>query len=75
MFRVKKKKICLIFIYFYDFVCFTFQVERICVGYDIYGSGKGIFVDDIEVVLDDEEVLYFFCFCWLVEDIGDGKLE
>ncbi|XP_058971580.2 lipoxygenase homology domain-containing protein 1 isoform X1 [Pocillopora verrucosa] len=51
------------------------KVERIRVGHDTYGSGKGIFVDDIEVAPDDEEALYFPCSCWLAEDIGDGKLE
>lgn len=50
-------------------------MERIRVGHDTYGSGKGIFVDDIEVAPDDEEALYFPCSCWLAEDIGDGKLE
>ncbi|XP_078368600.1 lipoxygenase homology domain-containing protein 1-like isoform X2 [Oculina patagonica] len=51
------------------------KVERIRVGHDGHGSGKGIFVDNIEVAPDDEEPLYFPCSCWLAEDIGDGKLE
>ena len=50
-------------------------MERIRVGHDTHGSGKGIFVDDIKVAPDDEEPLYFPCSCWLAEDIGDGKLE
>lgn len=50
-------------------------MERIRVGHDGHGSGKGIFVDEIEVAPDDVEPLYFPCSCWLAEDIGDGKLE
>lgn len=50
-------------------------MERIRVGYDSYGSGRGIFLDDIEVIFDEEDFLFFLCFCWLVEDIGDGKME
>lgn len=51
------------------------KVERIRVGHDTHGSGKGIFLDEIEVIPDDEEPLFFPCSCWLAEDIGDGKME
>ena len=50
-------------------------MERIRVGHDSHGSGKAIFVDDVEVAPDDAEPLYFTRSCWLAEDTGDGKLE
>lgn len=51
------------------------KVERIRVGHDSHGSGRGIFLDDIEVTPDEEDPLFFPCSCWLAEDIGDGKME
>jgi len=50
-------------------------VERIRVGHDSHGKGKGIFLDEIEVIPDDEEPMFFPCSCWLAEDFGDGKIE
>lgn len=50
-------------------------MERIRVGHDSHGKGKGIFLDEIEVIPDDEEPMFFPCSCWLAEDFSDGKIE
>ena len=50
-------------------------MERIRVGHDSRGSGKGIFLDEIEVAPDYESSIFFPCSCWLAEDIGDGRLQ
>lgn len=51
------------------------KVERIRVGHDSHGKGKGIFLDEIDVIPDDEEPMFFPCSCWLAEDFSDGKIE
>lgn len=50
-------------------------MERIRVGHDSHGKGKGIFLDEIEVIPDDEEPMFFPCSCWLAKDFSDGKIE
>ena len=49
------------------------QVQRVCLGNDTRGRGRGVFVEEIEIAAPNEEPVMFPCRCWLAEDEGDGK--
>ena len=51
------------------------QLDRIRIGHDSQGPGKGVFLDDVEVTPDEEDPMYFPASCWLAEDLDDGKIE
>ena len=58
--------------------CVTFillfpQINKVYLGNDSQGRGRGIFVEEIEVHCADEDPVIFPCRCWLAEDEGDGK--
>ena len=49
------------------------QINKVYLGNDSQGRGRGIFVEEIEVHCADEDPVIFPCRCWLAEDEGDGK--
>ena len=49
------------------------QINKVYLGNDSHGRGRGVFVEEIEVQCADEEPVIFPCRCWLAEDEGDGK--
>lgn len=51
------------------------QIEKISFGNESCGLGYGVYVEEVEVVVFNEEFFIFFCCCWLVEDEGDGKFS
>lgn len=53
----------------------TSQVDKIRIGHESKGRNKGIYVDEVEVTPEGEDMVFFPCGCWLAEDMGDGKLE
>lgn len=55
------------------FVLLFTQINKVYLGNDSHGRGRGIFVEEIEVQCADEEPVLFPCRCWLAEDEGDGK--
>ena len=55
-------------------LCFL-QIQRLRIGHDSKGAGKGIFIEEVEVVPDKGERATFPCYRWLAEDQGDGRLE
>lgn len=55
------------------FVLLYPQVNKVYLGNDSHGRGRGVFVEEIEVQCADEEPVIFPCRCWLAEDEGDGK--
>ena len=52
-----------------------FQIERLRIGHDSKGDGKGIFVEEVEVAPADGDRAIFPCYCWLTEGKGDKKIE
>ena len=52
-----------------------FQIERLRIGHDSKGDGKGIFVEEVEVAPGDGDRAIFPCYCWLTEGRGDKKIE
>lgn len=55
------------------FVLLHTQINKVFLGNDSHGRGRGIFVEEIEVQCADEDPVIFPCRCWLAEDEGDGK--
>ena len=53
--------------------CLHFQINKVFLGSDAHGSGRGIYVEEIEVQSTGEDPVIFPCRCWLAEDEGDGK--
>lgn len=51
------------------------QIERLRIGHDSKGDGKGIFVEEVEVAPADGDRAIFPCYCWLTEGKGDKKIE
>ncbi|KAK3753030.1 hypothetical protein QZH41_014996, partial [Actinostola sp. cb2023] len=51
------------------------KVDKIRIGHQNRGRNKGIYVDEVEVTPENEDMIFFPCGCWLAEDMGDGKLE
>ena len=51
------------------------QCEKLRIGHDSRGPGKGIFVEEVEVTPAGEAHVIFPCSCWLAEDKDDGRLE
>lgn len=55
---------------------FFYQVEMLCILYDNKGGVVGWFFDNVivDIFLCGEYVV-FLCYCWLVDDEDDGKIE
>ena len=52
------------------------QIEKIRLGQDSRGYGKGLFIDSVRVVpTDGDPAVMFPCACWLAEDVWDSKTE
>lgn len=51
------------------------QIEKIRLGQDSRGYGKGLFVENVRVAPVDSEPVTFPCACWLAEDVWDSKTE
>lgn len=51
------------------------QIERLRIGHDSKGDGKGIFVEEVEVAQAEGDRAIFPCYCWLAEGKGDKKME
>jgi len=51
------------------------QIERLRIGHDSKGDGKGIFVEEVEVAPGEGDRAIFPCYCWLTEGRGDKKIE
>ena len=49
------------------------QINKVFLGNDSHGRGRGIYVEEIEVQSTGEDPVIFPCSCWLAEDEGDGK--
>ena len=57
-------------------LCLVLQIEKIRLGQDSRGYGKGLFVDSVKVVpTDGDPTVEFPCACWLAEDVWDSKTE
>ena len=54
---------------------FHFKIDRLRIGHDSKGDGKGIFVEEVEVAPAEGERAIFPCYCWLAEGKGDKKME
>jgi len=52
-----------------------FQIDRLRIGHDSKGDGKGIFVEEVEVAPAEQDRTIFPCYCWLAEGRGDNKME
>ena len=52
-----------------------FQIEKLRIGHDSKGEGKGIFVEEVEVAPAEADRALFPCYCWLSEGKGDRNLE
>ena len=55
------------------FVLLHTQINKVFLGNDSHGRGRGIFVEEIEVQCAGEDPVIFPSRCWLAEDEGDGK--
>ena len=53
----------------------SLQIEKIRLGQDSRGYGKGLFVDSVTVLPVDGDPVSFPCACWLAEDVWDSKTE
>lgn len=53
----------------------SLQIEKIRLGQDSRGYGKGLFVDSVTVLPVDDDPVSFPCACWLAEDVWDSKTE
>ena len=53
----------------------SLQIEKIRLGQDSRGYGKGLFVDSVTVLPVDADPVSFPCACWLAEDVWDSKTE
>lgn len=51
------------------------KIERLRIGHDSKGDGKGIFVEEVEVAQAEGDRAIFPCYCWLAEGKGDKKME
>ncbi|XP_074616097.1 uncharacterized protein LOC141875648 isoform X1 [Acropora palmata] len=51
------------------------KIERLRIGHDSKGGGKGIFVEEVEVAPAEGNHAIFPCYCWLAEEKGDNKME
>ncbi|XP_031559023.1 lipoxygenase homology domain-containing protein 1-like, partial [Actinia tenebrosa] len=51
------------------------KIQRLRIGHDARGPGKGIFVEEVDVLPSDGERATFPCSCWLSEDKADSKIE
>ena len=51
------------------------QIEKIRLGQDSRGYGKGLFVDNVRIAPTDSDPVNFPCACWLAEDVWDSKTE
>ena len=53
----------------------AFQIDRLRIGHDSKGDGKGIFVEEVDVAPAEGDRAMFPCYCWLSEGKGDRKIE
>ncbi|XP_073234690.1 uncharacterized protein [Porites lutea] len=51
------------------------KIDRLRIGHDSKGDGKGIFVEEVEVAPAEQDRTIFPCYCWLAEGRGDSKME
>ncbi|KAL9978718.1 hypothetical protein ACROYT_G016268 [Oculina patagonica] len=51
------------------------KIDRLRIGHDSKGDGKGIFVEEVEVAPAEGDRAIFPCHCWLTEGKGDRKIE
>lgn len=51
------------------------KIDRLRIGHDSKGDGKGIFVEEVEVSPAEGDHAIFPCYCWLAEGKGDRKME
>lgn len=51
------------------------KIEKLRIGHDSKGEGKGIFVEEVEVAPAEADRALFPCYCWLSEGKGDRNLE
>ena len=51
------------------------QIEKIRLGQDSKGYGKGLFIDSVKIVAASGDTVVFPCACWLAEDVWDSQTE
>ena len=56
-------------------ICLFLKIQKIHIGHGNRGPGRGLFVEEIEVIAEQGEPVMFPCRCWLAEDKGDGNLD